>query len=249
MKNILNKFTTISLYELKKVQLLRRFDTKYFFHINKLEPILESMNKDYKILKIKDIVKQSYKTYYYDDKNQSTYIKHLNCKKNREKIRFRKYLEADDIFLEVKCKSNKGVTIKNRLKTLKKDNLSQNQKDFISEYSSLNPDNLDLENINSFNRVTFADNKFTHRLTIDTNFNFFYKKHEVSIPNLVIIEVKESRGNTKSLLKDILKKNRIKKNRISKYCISTVLLNKNIKSNNFKKTIMKFYKLNILNKI
>ena len=247
MKNIVNKFGTVSLNELKKVQLLRRFDTKYFLHIDNLDSILEEMRNNYKILKIKDILTQSYKTYYYDDKDQSSYIKHHNGKKNREKVRFREYLDVNDIYLEIKHKNNKGITVKKRLKTLREKILSQKQKDFIVRNSNFKPDNIFLENINSFNRMTFVDNNFSHRLTIDNNFSFFYKKEKFSMGDLVIIEVKESRGNIRSLIKDILKNNKIQKNRISKYCLSTFLLNKNIKSNNFKRTLLKFNKLNILN--
>tara|TARA_B100001750_G_scaffold242269_1_gene255373 strand:- start:2264 stop:3007 length:744 start_codon:yes stop_codon:yes gene_type:complete len=247
MKNIVNKFGTVSLNELKKVQLLRRFDTKYFLHIDNLDSILEEMRNNYKILKIKDILTQSYKTYYYDDKDQSSYIKHHNGKKNREKVRFREYLDVNDIYLEIKHKNNKGITVKKRLKTLREKILSQKQKDFIVRNSNFKPDNIFLENINSFNRMTFVDNNFSHRLTIDNNFSFFYKKEKFSMGDLVIIEVKESRGNIRSLIKDILKNNKIQKNRISKYCLSTFLLNKNIKSNNFKRTLLKLNKLNILN--
>jgi len=247
MKDIVNKFETISLDELKNIQLLRRFDTKYFLHINNLKSILQEMKKNYKILKIKDKVTQNYKTYYYDDKNQSSYIKHHNGKKNREKVRFREYLDVNDVYLEIKHKNNKGITIKKRLKTVRENNLSKKQKDFIVQNSSFDPDNIFLENINTFNRATFTDNDFSHRLTIDINFAFFYKKEKFTIGDLVIIEVKESRGNTKSLIKDILKNKKIQKNRISKYCLSTFLLNKTIKSNNFKRTLLKFNKLNILN--
>ena len=128
MKNIVNKFGTVSLNELKKVQLLRRFDTKYFLHIDNLDSILEEMRNNYKILKIKDILTQSYKTYYYYDKDQSSYIKHHNGKKNREKVRFREYLDVNDIYLEIKHKNNKGITVKKRLKTLREKILSQKQK-------------------------------------------------------------------------------------------------------------------------
>ena len=130
---------------------------------------------------------------------------------------------------------------------MRENNLSKKQKDFIVQNSSFDPDNIFLENINTFNRATFTDNDFSHRLTIDINFAFFYKKEKFTIGDLVIIEVKESRGNTKSLIKDILKNKKIQKNRISKYCLSTFLLNKTIKSNNFKRTLLKFNKLNILN--
>ena len=130
---------------------------------------------------------------------------------------------------------------------MRKNNLSQKQKDFIIQNSSFDPDNIFLKNINTFNRATFTDNDFSHRLTIDINFAFFYKKEKFTIGDLVIIEVKESRGNTRSLIKNILKNKKIQKNRISKYCLSTFLLNKNIKSNNFKRTLLKLNKLNILN--
>ena len=53
MKDIVNKFETISLDELKNIQLLRRFDTKYFLHINNLKSILQEMKKKLQNIKNK----------------------------------------------------------------------------------------------------------------------------------------------------------------------------------------------------
>ena len=78
IERVIDKFPTISLLELKKVSLLRRFDTKYFFNFSKLEDVLIDMQKNYQILKIKNNLKHQYSTYYYDDKNKSSYIKHHN---------------------------------------------------------------------------------------------------------------------------------------------------------------------------
>ena len=44
------------------------------------------------------------------------YNDHHNQRVNRHKIRFREYVDSGLIYLEVKCKTNKGKTVKKRLK-------------------------------------------------------------------------------------------------------------------------------------
>ena len=246
IERVIDKFSTISLLELKKVSLLRRFDTKYFFNFSKLEDVLIDMQKNYQILKIKNNLKHQYSTYYYDDKNKSSYIKHHNGKKNREKLRFRNYIESGECYLEIKTKNNKGQTNKKRIKTTKELKLTDLQKNFILNNSNFDPEKMFLENTNSFARYTFTDKKFSHRITIDTDFVFNYKKEKIDIPRLVILELKESKGEPISLIKEILKKHNIKKNRISKYCLTTFMLNNKVKANNFKRLMLTLEKFNII---
>ncbi len=246
IERVIDKFPKTSLLELQKVSLLRRFDTKYFFHFSRLEDVLNDMQKNYKVLKIKNNIKHQYNTYYYDDKNKSSYIKHHNGKKHREKLRFRNYVESGECYLEIKTKNNKGQTNKKRIKTKKQTKLTDSQKQFILNNSDFDPEKMFLENTNSFARYTFTDQKFSHRITIDTDFLFNYKEEKINMPKLVILELKESKGEPVALIKNILKKHNIKKNRISKYCLTTLMLNNKIKVNNFKKLILKLEKFNII---
>lgn len=246
IERVIEKFPKTSLLELQKVSLLRRFDTKYFFHFSRLEDVLNDMQKNYKILKIKNNIKHQYSTYYYDDKNKSSYIKHHNGKKHREKLRFRNYVESGECYLEIKTKNNKGQTNKKRIKTKKQTKLTDSQKQFILNNSDFDPEKMFLENTNSFARYTFTDQKLSHRITIDTDFLFNYKEEKINMPKLVILELKESKGEPVALIKNILKKHNIKKNRISKYCLTTLMLNNKIKANNFKKLILKLEKFNII---
>ena len=247
IERVIDKFPTISLLELQKVSLLKRFDTKYFFHFSKLEDVLNNMQNEYQILKIKNNLKHQYSTLYFDDKNKSSYIKHHNGKKNREKLRFRNYVESGESYLEIKTKNNKGQTNKKRIKTKKEFKITDLQKKFILNNSDFDPEKMFLENSNIFTRYTFTDKKFSHRITIDTDFVFNYKEEKVDIPRLVILELKESKGEKEPLIKNILKKHNIKKNRISKYCLTTIMLNNKIKLNNFKTLMLKLEKMDIIN--
>jgi len=247
IERVIDKFPKTSLLELQKVSLLRRFDTKYFFHFSRLEHVLNDMQKNYQILKIKNKIKHQYSTYYYDDKNKSSYIRHHNGKKHREKLRFRNYVESGECYLEIKTKNNKGQTNKKRIKTKKELKLTDSQKQFILNNSDFDPEKMFLENTNSFTRYTFTDKKFSHRITIDTDFVFNYKEEKINMPKLVILELKESKGEPVALIKNILKQHNIKKNRISKYCLTTFMLNNKIKVNNFKTLILKLEKMDILN--
>ena len=108
-------------------------------------------------------------------------------------------------------------------------------------------DDIYIQNINKFKRLTFIDNDFSHRVTIDTDLKFSYKNNMATLPNLVIVEIKESMGKEKSLISQIFRDLKIRKQRISKYCISTVFLDKKIKHNRFKRLLLKLNKLSIDN--
>ena len=168
------------------------------------------------ILEIKEKRTNSYKTLYYDTKDLQSYIQHHNGKANRIKVRFRKYIESDLNYLEVKFKNNKGRTIKAR--TITNDieiKLSSDSKKFVNanSYSFYGESEIIPVLWNSFTRLTLVHKTKTERLTIDLNLEFksFSDNTEKDIPHLIIAEVKQEKASSDSDFIKAIRKHHIRK--------------------------------------
>ena len=246
LNNILNQLDPISLEEMDRVKLQNRTDTKFVFEADLLPIILDDIKEYYSILEINKKRTNSYTTLYYDTKELQSYIQHHNGKANRIKIRFRKYIESNLNYLEVKFKNNKGRTIKSRKKSGDIELvLSSISKDFIDKHSFYNPNEIIPVLWNSFTRLTLVHKSANERLTIDLNLSFksYDKTIEKEIPHLIIAEVKQEKASVNSDFIKAIKKHHIRKSGMSKYCVGTALLNNEVKQNNFKERILKINKL------
>ena len=248
LNSALLQLSPISLKELDRVKLQNRTDTKFVFNANLLPAILTEISAFYSILEIDGKRTNSYKTLYYDTKDLRSYIQHHNGKANRIKVRFRKYIESDLNFLEVKFKNNKGRTIKARTKKNKiETNTSADSKQFILDHSHsfFKGDELTPVLWNNFTRLTLAHKTLNERLTIDLNLGFesFNKDYSKNIDHIIIAEVKQEKASVNSDFIRVIRKRHIRKSSMSKYCVGTALLNKDLKQNNFKERILKINKL------
>ena len=112
--NIITSFDPIALDEMDSVKLMNRVDTKFVITRQQLIQILPQLRDDYRMLEIKGLRTPQYESEYYDSKSFGFYIDHHRKKINRFKVRFRKYVESNLVFLEVKHK-NCGRTDKKRI--------------------------------------------------------------------------------------------------------------------------------------
>ena len=244
LNQILNSFGPISLGEMDSVKLMNRTDTKFLLTLEQLKSILLEVQSDYKVLVIDGRSLNSYETLYYDTNDFLFYRRHHCGKKNRYKIRKRKYVESNLTFLEVKFKTNKDRTIKDRTKLPSIDeDLNQVELDFIE-----NETHLDLlfepKLWNRFQRITFVSLIMPERITIDLDLSFSYDEREIHWENVVIAEVKQQRQNRHSPFMIALKKRLIRQESVSKYSLGAAMLFPELKSNSFKSKILKLRKLN-----
>ncbi len=242
----LNSFIPISLEKMDRVKLQNRTDTKFVFAANLLPLILNELKEFYSILEINKKRTNNYKTLYYDTKELKTYIAHHNGKLNRNKIRFRKYVESDLNYLEIKFKNNKGRTIKHRKKRddIETD-LTELSKDYIDNKSLYKSDTLVPVLWNEFTRLTLVHKTQNERLTIDLNLKFksLLSNDEEEVSHIIVAEVKQEKASTSSDFIKVIKKYGIRKSSMSKYCIGTALTNHDVKKNNFKERLLKINKL------
>lgn len=235
----LQDFIPISLDEMNDVALMKRTDTKFIVNVSQLGKVLKYIKNDYRILEINKKKLMSYSTLYFDTNCNKFYHDHHNGKKNRIKVRIRKYLESNLCFLEIKEKNGKGETDKSRIQIQNfETNLSKTSKEFIHK-SVLKDYKLQPSLWNNFNRITLVNTESKERVTIDLNLSFRINNTKKLYNRLVIIEVKQVRFNRNSKIIQVLKSIRQNPYSISKYCIGMVSLYNNIKYNLFKTKLIK----------
>ena len=155
LKDIIDKFTPVTLGEMDEVRLMNRVDTKFAFSFVAFKTILEKLKNDYKTLEIEGTRTPFYKSLYFDHKNFKFYNDHHNGRTDRHKVRFRNYVESNLFFLEIKHKV-KGRTKKKRILVDGiPDVLDENHLVFLRK--NISPE-IDLEPKmwNSFHRITLV---------------------------------------------------------------------------------------------
>lgn len=243
IEDLLMGFKAISLSDMEGVALMNRVDTKFIGPADMLPALLKDLSVHYQVLEIDNCRLFPYKTAYFDTKGFHMYEDHHNGKFNRYKVRKREYVKIGQHFLEVKFKNNKGRTIKNRI--LRSDatmHFTSVEHVFLKDHSPYEGNDLEFKLNNWFNRITLVGQE--ERITIDFDLEFRDDCDSVlALPEIFILELKQSKLNADSIVRKILKKHRLRPQSFSKYCVGTASLNKALKSNRFKQ------KLNLIEKI
>lgn len=240
IKNCLLPFDKVTLPDLDKVQLMNRTDKKFCLHISKLPAVLEAIIDDYSLLEIQGRTIFNYDNTYFDTPDNQMFLSHHNGKSNRLKIRIRRYVDSDLNFLEIKLKNNKGRTLKERIEKQDfRSIFSFDEQNFLEQGSPFTWLQLQPKIRSFFHRFTLVNHQFTERVTIDISPGFSNSEKEITLNNLVIIEIKQDKLSKESMISNALLTQRIKGQGISKYCLGRSLLEENIKKNNFKPLLLK----------
>lgn len=240
---ILNEFPSISLSEMDNVKLMNRTDTKFVFPAVQLNEILSELKRDYTILEINGSRISAYESLYFDTPSFDLYLNHHRGKLNRYKVRYRKYVESNLHYFEVKFKSNKGRTIKNRIKETAVNYAIQNEAEqFLAKKSNLKAHELEAKFWVNYSRITLVNKNYPERVTLDLNLTFKNETTNKTYSSIVIAEVKQDKLSNTLFMK-LMKQKHIRTGSISKYCFGVINLFNTLKHNNFKPF------LNNLNKI
>jgi hypothetical protein len=245
LSKILSTFERISLKEMDRVKLMNRVDTKFAFSVGQFKKFLPQLIDNYRILEIEGTRTPFYESLYFDDEDFSFFRDHHNGRTNRFKVRFRKYVESDLIFLEIKHKF-KGRTDKKRIKVNEiPSELNQEHNAFID---SIIEEHHELKAVmwNSFHRITLVNKIENERLTLDFDLHFKWKDDDQHFDNLIIAELKQEKVNRNSAFFALMKEISIRPYRLSKYCIGSIELYgaEILKYNRFKKKLLQLKKIN-----
>lgn len=242
-KRLITWFEPISLSEMQQAALLDRVDTKYILGAKDLYAALQQLTEEYRVLEIAGVRLNRYQTVYFDTPDFDLYRQHHNKFGTRYKVRTRQYVDSNLAFFEVKHKTNRGRTIKSRLPISSHPAQSnEHANEFVGIHTPLDPDQLEPKLWNSYLRMTFVSKHRLERLTIDLNLTFGWGDAQVTLPGIVIAEVKQKHFSHNS---DFIRKMRefgIHPTSFSKYCIGASMLYSDLKANNFKPHLLKLNK-------
>ncbi len=246
IKQLLIPFSKIGLADMDNVKLMNRVDTKFVLTNEQLEEVLPLLSEHYHVVEIADKCISSYESLYYDNKELDFYHDHHKKRLNRVKIRYRKYLDSDISFLEIKHKY-KGRTNKMRIPS---DDLHQElpteHVKFIDESVDLSfTEDLVPSLVNNYKRITLVGKILPERLTLDLDLSFRKDDQTADLDYLAIAELKQAKVSRKSPFFRLMKERQIRPFRLSKYCIGILQLSQkvDVKYNRFKKKILKIDKL------
>lgn len=246
---ILQGFSSVSLQELDSVALLDRHDTKYLLRRSDLEFILTRLQEHYAVLDVNGFRASPYETQYFDTEDLLYFNLHQRGKRNRLKVRIRKYCSTGVTFLEVKFKTNTDRTIKYR-KPIEdiRDCLLPEDLQFISINNGVQPP-LSARVFNAFDRITLADIRSGERLTIDFNLRFADEKGLTKVlDHLVIVELKQIHFDRESVFARLAKGLFIRPDSVSKYCLGIGLLEEGAKKNNINVKLRRIRKLETIHR-
>ena len=239
IQSTLINFKPISLEGMDEVALMERVDEKFTVSLEDTLDVLSKIRDKYFCLEIDGKRLFNYQTEYFDNDNKILFKNHQNGKLNRYKIRFRDYAASKKTFLEVKFKSNKGVTKKTRISVpFREKDLNKKNTKFLEEQTPYSFKEFEIKIKNNFDRITLVNFQTKERVTIDFNLKFSAENSKKELENICIIEVKREKGNRKSEILSILKLKRIRPTRFSKYTIGSCILNPNLKYNNFERKLL-----------
>lgn len=257
IKNTLCNFEPIGLEQMMSVKLMNRTDTKYVVRLEKLVELLEAARYDYFVQTNQEGERiAGYHTIYLDTPDYQMYTRHEVGHKPRQKVRMRTYLDTGEAFLEIKHKNNHGRTGKKRMKMeVPNDPVEANQLvpkvlgklhqaplfthvDGQVLSAPLEPDTLQPQLENFFDRITLVNHGMTERLTIDLNLRFhnLETQNDACVGHLAIIELKRD-GHHPSPMHDMLIRMHVHPGGFSKYCIGQAMTNPSLRINNFKEKL------------
>lgn len=245
----IKRFSNHDLSGLNNSSLMNRVDSKFLLPIDALLQVLNSCNAYYSLLKIDKVSVFQYNNIYFDSSNLNFYNNHHNGKLNRHKVRHRHYADVGTSFLEVKYKNNKGRTIKNRTIADQDPIIALTKCNSFLSGHSIDPTTLLPAQACNYQRISLANDAEKERLTIDFNIKFENKMlhatadDNFSLSNFFIAELKQEKLDRESPFYRLMRSMGIRSSGFSKYCMGQSLTNnKHIKSNRFKKNLIKLKK-------
>ena len=232
----LDAFLPVSLDTLNsRAMLLNRVDRKYVFSLSSLVQILDQCKKDYTVLEVNGVRVSGYQTLYFDTADLQFYFDHHSGRGNRYKIRKRIYEASGQTYLEVKFRTNKSRTDKQRM-LINTDNTTLDGADeqhFIMQQTGLDAGRLKQTMMVHYQRITLLHKTNAEKVTFDLCPDFRNQLVGRNFQHLVIAEAKTERGG-KMNFSEFMHSRHTPEGSLSKYCLGMIALDEKIKHNNFK---------------
>lgn len=220
MLECLDLYESVTLDDLKLLDIKNRRDTRYVLTKDKALELLSEIDKKYKLLEVEGDRVIGYETSYYDTYDFLLFNEHLKGRGKKYNIRLRSYSTSRDSFIDIK-ESCKGKHVNKTVLPYKSE---ANFKKVLQNVTPYNLFRLEEKISVHFNRFTFVDIDNREKFTIDLDLGFTTRSSFESLSSIAIIEVKSSKRFYFSKIRQLLKKHSIETSRISKYCLGISLM-------------------------
>lgn len=232
-------FAPLSLKQMDAVALLDRVDTKFVMTTAQLLIALAQLQPNYWILSIDGQRLNHYRTLYFDTPDFALYHAHLNERAERYKVRSREYVDSHLAFLEVKHKTRKDRTIKDRIPTTGQ--VVQMTPDlgiWLRQVSPLESNTLEPKLWNTFTRLTLVNKQYPERVTLDLDLTFYTADKAARLNGLAIAEVKMATAHGASPFLEQMRAQKIRQDGFSKYSVGVAMLSDQVKKNALKPKLL-----------
>ena len=244
LTTLVDNFGPIGLDEMDSVALLDRRDIKFLMPLRQLFDVLATVQENYWILSVQDQRFNHYRTMYFDTSEFELYHRHVQGCLDRYKVRSREYIDSGLSFLEVKHKTNKGRTIKERLNTSQfLDNLNPSVESWLQGVYPFEIQKLHPVIWNTFNRLTLINKRSCERVTLDLDLTFYDEDKAIPMDGITIAEVKLPSSDQASPFLEVMRSKRIHSQGFSKFCIGIALLYEQVKKNLLKAKFLRLEKI------
>lgn len=249
-----SSFSSISLKALnEKAAMLERLDNKYVVRAPVLAAAASELADVFDVLEIDGQRSFTYETCYFDDSERRSYHDHHQGRRQRMKVRIRRYVEAALCFVEVKLKDKRGVTVKKRMPydpalfgTLDERALAHVETAWQALYGRPFGRPLEPVLVMSYRRITLVAREGGERMTIDTGIDFEGLVHhpgegaarQRTDDEIFIVETKSAQG--RGIADRILRTHhQHPTNGCSKYCVGMSLTGAVERFNRFRPALRK----------
>jgi hypothetical protein len=232
-------FAPISLQQMEAVALLNRVDTKFVMRSGQLLSALAELQSEYWMLSIDGQRLNHYRTLYFDTPDFALYHAHVNERAERYKVRSREYLDTRVSYLEVKQKTRKARTIKQRIPTERPvEQMTPELESWLRSVSALEGGELEPKLWNTFRRLTLVGKRGCERVTLDVDLVFAAGDQVVALEGVVIAEVKMETSERDSAFVEQMRAQRIRALGFSKYAMGVSMLYEQVKKNALKSKLL-----------
>lgn len=239
LSSLADGFLPINLRQMDRAALQDRTDIKYILTIGQLLTALARLQPHYQILSVHGQRLNHYRTLYFDTPDFMFYRMHINDRAERYKVRTREYTDSNQSFLEIKHKTRKDRTIKDRLSTDEPvTRITQSMLEWLGEHIPCDSRSLEPKLWNTFTRLTLVNKHCCERVTIDVDLAFSTAARSIHLDGLAVVEVKMDSPHQFSPFMKQMREQRVQPNGFSKYCIGVSMLYDRVKKNALKPKLL-----------
>jgi hypothetical protein len=232
---VLGQMRPVGLDDIAAASLMQRVDHKFIASPEDLVAFLAPLVEEYDVLAVQDRRAQHYRTVYFDTPSFELYHQHRVGRAGRLKVRNREYVESALCFTELKRKTKRDRTVKQREPVPQVTDIPAGHtagiRHDLERLGCLSPTLL-----TEFTRVTLVRLDRRERMTLDFDLRLVGPAGSADLARVCVIEVKQERPDRRSPAMQEARHLHLHPG-FSKYALGVALLYAGVRRNQFKRVL------------